>query len=172
MKWHERIVQLVLIKQRLAEVDRDKLWPHHLLAVAATEADIQAVERHLGEAIDPTYRAFLRKAAGWNSFFQAVDLFGPSDLVVGSKWQLGQDALASLEENVIGDMGFDRDELLPIAASPTQLDLFVMAKRESSEPGAVIWIAGYEVDRYPTFADYFDAMVAYNEREVRALMNA
>ena len=59
--------------------------------------------------------------------------------------------------------------ILPIAATPIDLDLFVMARRSTSCPGTVIWLAGREIDRFPDFREYFLAMMDYNRQEVREL---
>ncbi len=47
--WKQFIVDLVRIKQQLAEVDTEGLWEHRLPAVAATEAELAAMEAHIGE---------------------------------------------------------------------------------------------------------------------------
>lgn len=63
--WKRSIVELVAVKQRLAEVDTTGLWKHALPAAAATEAQLRMVEHHIGETLDPVCRAFLRHANGW-----------------------------------------------------------------------------------------------------------
>jgi hypothetical protein len=42
-------------------------------------------------------------------------------------------------------------------------------RRAAAEPGTVVWFAGAEVDRYPTFDDFFLAMIEYNVREIEHL---
>ncbi len=55
-EWKDWVAQMVLIKQAVAEADHEGLWEHRLPRVGATESQLHAVEQHLGEALDPTYR--------------------------------------------------------------------------------------------------------------------
>lgn len=167
--WKKRIVELVLVKQKLAELDAEGLWEHRLPAVAATEAKLRDVETHLGEALDPAYRAFLLRADGWPAFYQSVDLFGSGDLMGGDRFRHAVEMLSYVENAVLAAGQLRRDELLPIAASSVDLDLFVMTRRRATQPGSVIWLAGSEIDRFPSFDEYFLAMMDYNRLEVQHL---
>jgi SMI1 / KNR4 family (SUKH-1) len=167
--WKQRIAQLVLVKQKLAELDTKGLWQYRLPAVAATEAKLKSVEQRLGEALDPAYRAFLLHADGWPAFYQTVDLFGSDDLAGGDRLHRAADMLSYVEEDVLTRGDLRREELLPIAASAVDLDLFVLTKRSAALPGAVVWLAGYEIDRFPSFDEYFMAMIDYNRLEVQNL---
>lgn len=167
MNWKERIVELVLVKQRIDELDESGLWEYRLPGVAATPAQLDAVEAELGEALDPMYRRFLEHAGGWRAFLQTVDLFGPGDLLGGERFRHATQMLGFVEDSVLDAAGFSRGDLLPIAASPVDLDLFVMARPCSPAPGVVLWLAGSEVDRWPNFEEFFLAMVDYNRLEVR-----
>jgi hypothetical protein len=44
-----------------------------------------------------------------------------------------------------------------------------MMRRATPRPGAVIWLAGHEVDRFDDFAEYFASMLEHNRLEVREL---
>jgi hypothetical protein len=167
--WKQRIVELVLVKQKLAELDTKGLWQYRLPAVAATEAKLRAVEAHLGEALDPGYRAFLLHADGWPAFYQSVDLFGSDDLVSSDRYLHAAEMLNFVESAALAASGLRSEELLPIAVSPVDLDLFVMTKQSAPRPGVVVWLAGSEVDRFESFDDYFLAMVDYSRLEVRHL---
>jgi hypothetical protein len=167
--WKQRIVELVLVKQKLAELDTKGLWQYRLPAVAASEAKLEAVEAHLGEALDPAFRAFLLHADGWPAFYQTVDLFGSDDLLGSDRSRHAARMLGYVEPAVLTAGGLRREELLPIAASPVDLDLFVMTRRSASRPGVVVWLAGSEIDRFPSFEEYFLAMVDYNRLEVQHL---
>lgn len=106
---------------------------------------------------------------GWPAFYQTVDLFGSEDLLGGSRFRQGVEKLNYVEEAVLTRAGLRRQELLPIAASSVDLDLFVMTKRSASRPGTVVWLAGSEIDRFAGFDEYFLAMVDYNRMEVQHL---
>src|SRR5689334_282772 len=99
--WKAEIAKLVYVKQALAEVDINKLWPWHLPNPPATAEDIQACEKHVGFALDPMYAAFLRHADGWQGFYHAADLFGTRDLVGGANSKRAQEGLSYIEQNVL-----------------------------------------------------------------------
>jgi hypothetical protein len=170
--WKQRIVELVLVKQKLAELDTKGLWQHRLPAVAATEVKLRAVEAYLGEALDPAYRAFLLHADGWPAFYQSVDLFGSDDLMGSDRSRHAAEMLDFVEDAVLATSRLRREDLLPIAASPVDTDLFVMMRQSASHPGGVVWLAGSEIDRFPSFDEYFLAMVDYNRLEVQHLRSA
>ena len=167
--WKARIVTMVQIKQVIADLDKQGLWQYELPGVAATEEDLRNVERLLGESLDSRYRDFLRHAGGWPAFHQTVDLFGHKDLLGSMRFAHAQSMLEAVEGSVLESAKVKREQLLPIAASPVDLDLFVMTRRSADKPGVVIWIAGTEIDRFPTFDEYFLAMLDYNRAEVQAL---
>jgi hypothetical protein len=163
--WKERIVQMVLIKQRIAELDIKQIWEHHLPRVAASGEQLAAAENALGRPLDPSYREFLIHANGWPAFYQTVDLFGTDDLVGSPEYRQGLDMLAAVEDTVLTQGGLLREELLLVAAARHDLDLFVLARGT----GTVVWIAGSEVDRFDDFGEYFLAMMDYNREEVQDL---
>lgn len=169
MSWKERIVDLVVVKQTMHELAPDGLWEYRLPGVAATSDQLEAVEGHLGEPLDAAYRSFLEHADGWPAFWQTVDLFGPQDLLGSDRFEHAMDMLGFVEEDVLRGAGVSRDELLPIAASPVDLDLFVMTRKSSAAPGRVVWLAGSEIDRWPDFDEFFLAMVDYNRLELQQL---
>jgi hypothetical protein len=165
MNWKEEIVKLVMIKQALAELDKQRVWPHHLPSVAASPESIADAERHLGFALDTHYAEFLRHANGWKGFYQTVDLFGVEDLMGSAKMQ---HALELLE--VMGDAvkasGFNAQDFLPLGVTLLDRDLFVLTKPTSARGGLVIWFSGEEADRFQTFEEFFLAMMDYNREEV------
>lgn len=170
--WRQRIVDLVSIKQAIHERDTKGLWEYRLPGVAASEEQLAEVEAKLGEVLDPGYRSFLSFGDGWPAFYQTVDLFGHADLLGSERFDHASEMLGYVEDSVLESAGFGREELLPIAATPVDLDLFVMTRRSTATPGVVIWLAGYEVDRFPDFDEYFLAMMDYNRRELQNLTRA
>src|SRR6266516_1049237 len=95
--WKRRIVQLVQVKQRLADVDTERLWEYRLPGAAADEEQLAAVEEQLGEPLDPSYRGYLTCGGGWPSLFQTIDLLGAADLLGGPTFELGRQRLSYLE---------------------------------------------------------------------------
>lgn len=160
--WKRRIVEMVAIKQEMRVADRRCLWHYHLPRVAATESQLLAAEKTLGEPIDQCFRRFLGFANGWPAFYQTVDLFGAGDLIGGELFECGQRMLGYLHEVALAESGFSREDLMPIAATPVDLDLFVMVRPSRPKSGTVVWFAGGEIDRFSNFDEFFASMVAYN----------
>jgi hypothetical protein len=167
--WRPEIVRLVGIKQAIDDADTAGLWEYHLPKVGASDEDLEATEQHLGIRLDPDYRAFLGYANGWPSFIQSVDLFGTDDLRGGPRFDLANQMLDAVEPVVFEQSRLERGAVLPIAASTVELDMFVMPVVDDQQVPPVVWLAGYEIDRFPTFDDYVLAMIEYNERELAAL---
>ena len=120
----------------------------------------------LGFELDPMYRAFLAQANGWVGFFQRNDLFGTSDLVGGVRHEGATTLLMSIE-NISEITDYEPGELLPIAVSQSDIDIFVLTKPCSKSPGKVLWLAGELIDTFPNFDEYYLAMVDYNRREIQ-----
>ena len=170
--WKEQIVTMVYVKQALHEVDESNLWPWHLPNVATTEEQLKVVEEYLGHNLDSRYKLFLKQADGWQGFYQTVDLFGTEQLLGGSKMSYATMLLDVLdEESVLKASGFAKNDLLPIAVTTSDKDLFVITCPHSVNPGVVIWFAGYEIDRFPSFDEYFLAMIDYNRADYQDLLN-
>ena len=160
--WRNMIVAMVYVKQELMKLDVEGIWPHHLPELAASEERLRKIEAYLGYRLDQDYREFLKMADGWKGFCQTVDLFGTQEFAGSSIMEYAKTMLEAIEDNVIKSSGFLREDLLPIAATRFDRDLFVMAIPTSHSPGTVIWFAGEEIERYPSFTKYFLEMVKYN----------
>jgi len=167
--WRPEIVHLVGIKQAIDDADTRGLWEYHLPKVRVSDEEIDAVERHLGIRLDPDYRGFLRYANGWPSFIQAVNLFGTEDLRGSPTFAYANQMLDAVEPIVYEQTGLERGAVLPIAATTEDLHMFVMPVVDGQQVPPVVWLAGYEIDRFPSFDDYVLAMIEYNARELAAL---
>lgn len=168
MDWVKEIAIAVLVKRKVAEADVEHIWNHALPSVAAVEREIGDVEARLGFSLDTEHRAFLLHANGWDWFFQSVDVFGTSDFLEGPRCQRAEELLKSLES--LSDLcGFNRDELLPIAVSRFNTDVFAISTSRSHSPGTVFWFAGQVIDTFPSFSEWFLSMVDYNRGEYQAL---
>lgn len=154
--WRPWIVELVAIKSSIHEHDRDGMWEFHYPRVGATDERLSQVEATLGFGLESSYRSFLRFADGWPWFYQSVTLFGTRELLGGELAPIG-----------IGERG---QSLTPIAASVCDRDVFAMRVRDGVMGPAVVWLAGEEVDRFPSFEEYFASMLAYNRLELEDLL--
>lgn len=164
--WKKEIAIAWYVQNETAKLDTKCLWEYCLPRVAATESALAATETLLGSSLDPRYREFLGFANGWRNFFQRVDLFGTVEL---------QDAhLLRRVRLLLQEVRFDSpipnnirvEEMLPIGYSPRQSDIFVIANPITAG-GTVIWVAGYEIQRFSTFDEFFLAMVDYNRLRLR-----
>ncbi|MFC0236621.1 SMI1/KNR4 family protein [Fictibacillus phosphorivorans] len=169
MNWKDRIVDLILVKQELMRQDIERIWPYHFPEVGATEKSLQDLEEELGYKLDFTYRSFLQHANGWKGFYQTVDLFGTEELKDPTKNEYAERLLTVIDDQVLKESGVIRSELLPIAATEYDKDLFVLCLPNSAKPGEILWFAGEEIDRFEDFSEFFLSMIEYNREEVLAL---
>jgi len=166
--WRKQIAIAHLVKQQVAELDVDGLWPHHFPEVAASQEKIERVEEILGECLDARYREFLLFADGWKGFYHSVDLFGTDDLVGGLRLEIAKSLIEALQPLEIVS-GVFKEGVMPIAVSQHSIDVFVIGRRNAPVPGEVLWFAGQLIDRFPNFDEFFLAMVDYNREEAKAL---
>jgi hypothetical protein len=167
MDWHSEIAKGVLVHQRLRELDTRGIWKYPLPAAPATGAEIAAAEQKLGYRLDERYRQFLQHANGWRSFFQDVDIFGTEDLTGGEVMDAAMAQLAAIDPGTFKDnVGVEMAAMLPVGASTRQPDMFLLGLPRSSVPGAVIWFAGYLIERFPSFDEFYLTMLDYNRRQI------
>ena len=163
--WREEIAIAWHIKNETAKLDTEGLWEYPLPRIAATEQQLAEAEASIGHKLDPRYRQFLSFANGWKSFYQDVRLFDTDELSDSALIE-GEDL--SLRESVPEGRKMknaNANDLLPIAMSTTDRDLFVIGRPGSPVDGQVFWLSGGEIDRFASFDDYFLAMVDYNRLE-------
>ena len=168
MDWRLDIVTAVTVDQALMRVDVDGLWEYSLPELRASEQEIADAEKRLGFRLPEQYRSFLQYANGWQYFYQDVNIFGTGELLAGELHDEAEELLEVAKE-VLPPLEYDLDCFFPIAASMTQIDLFVIGKVGSPWEGQVIWIAGDIIDEYESFLEYFRSMVAYNKLEAEEL---
>ncbi|MBT2442871.1 SMI1/KNR4 family protein [Streptomyces sp. ISL-36] len=125
--------------------------------------------RRLGHELDSAYVSFLREADGWPALMQDVDLFGTGELLGSPALATARSLVKTLEPEHLANSGLDPEALLPIAASSTTIDFFVMSVVRGGAPAPVIWIAGAEVERYASFTDFFRRMIDENLSEAESL---
>jgi hypothetical protein len=169
-QWKKDIAIAFLVKQRIWELDQGRLWPFHYPELAATEAELIAVEEQLGYPLASEYRLFLSCANGWQCFYQRVDLFGTAELLGGLRMSAAMELLGWLEEDVLPFCGYSQADLLPIAISRDDLTLFCLTKPSHPRPGQVLWFSGKLIETFPDFREFFLAMCDYNRKEVGYLL--
>ena len=167
--WEDRLGMLLMVRGDMYTVDVNQLWEYHVPEPAAAEHEVLFVQDKLGVKLSQDYIDFLCHANGWKCFYQRVDLFGTYDLcgdLLCSAYRMLNIELMSNGE--LHDFG---QSLLPVALSRDDKDLFVLVVAEGESFGSVFWLAGGEVERFASFADFFDAMIEYNNADLLDLLS-
>jgi hypothetical protein len=170
--WKAEIATLVYVKQALADADKRSLYPHHFPKVPADLSELRECERALGFRLEPDHATFLLSANGWDGFLQTTDLFGTHDFLGSDRYRAAASLLADYETRAFADTGVSKDVLFPIDASQLDGDIFAMVKSNLSAPSQVFWFAGYEIDRYPSFSEFFIAMIDHNKLAFQKLQQS
>ncbi len=168
MDWKRELVIAHLVKQKIAEVDVERVWEHTLPEVAASEEQLRSLEAQLGYELDPQHREFLLHANGWRAFEQRIDVFGVDDFVGGTRANRAAALIDSLED-LEPLCGFGKSDMLPIAVSSDDIDVMVMTRPNTTTPGKVLWLAGGLIETFVGFDEWFLAMVDYNREEYQRL---
>lgn len=164
--WPTRIVELVRLKERIARVDVDRIFPYTLPAVAAPPARVDAFEAHTGLTLDPGHRSFLQAADGWPAFFETQDLLSVEQLAGGPHRDAFTAWMESAPPQALAE-GYSAATLLPIAvdlemplfAAMPVVDGRVASQVLSMDPSGII-------DDFDSFEAYFDSTIAYTQRNL------
>jgi hypothetical protein len=172
--WKKEIVTIVMIKQALARVDKRNLYPHHLPKIRASEKKIEDCESALGFCLNDEHRDFLLHADGWDGFVLSTNLFGCPDFLGSGRYREAQSVMDTWEAKMFCSLGGSRHDFFPIAYSELDRDLFTMRVSDGKALPAVFWTAEpskfwtaeREVDRFPSFHEFFLSMADYNRLAV------
>lgn len=167
--WKKLIVILVHIRSQLMEADKERLWEYHLPCLATTEDEIGKIQEKMHICLSEEYKMFLLCANGWPCFYQMVDLFGTNELISGKMSHAWKMLSYECENNK--ELLEMKNYLLPVAASRTDMDLFVMVLKKGKQFGEIIWLAGGVIDRFETFTDFFKSMIEYNKLDLEDAKN-
>ena len=155
MNWKKELAVAQLVKLKLHAADAQGLWPFFPPNPPASEEQVRAVEKQLGVEVDPDLADFLRTANGWSAFCHCFDLFGSDDFGSGPRWVRAKELLETVDHRPFGD------DVYHVAVSADDIDLFVLVP-QAGDVGKVVWFAGGVIDEFPSFAEFFLAMVDYN----------
>lgn len=157
-----------LVKQKLAQVDVDHLWENTLPEVAASKEQLESLERRIGYSLHPMHREFLLHANGWRAFKSQIDVLSVEDLIDGDRAVRVLDLIESLEP-LVNICGLQKNDLMPIAVSSSDIDVFMIAGPHTEVAGKVFWFAGGLVDTFENFDEWFLAMVEYIKEDYRII---
>lgn len=165
--WKAEISRIVYWKQIAAQHDKNHALPWHLPKVGASQEEVRRAENALGVAVPDQLKELLQLVNGWPGFYISVDLFGAKDFIEGRSQAVM--ARPDLQEFIL-EMDLNCKDVFAIGASELESDVFICVSAMSPRlPGNVIWFAGEEIDTYPSVAEFFSAMVGYNERIAQKL---
>lgn len=164
--WPTRIVELVRVKERIASLDVDRIFPYTLPAVAASSARLDELEEGTGLILDPGHRSFLESANGWPAFFETQDLLSVEQLAAGAHRDVFTAWMQSAPPQAVAE-GYSAATLLPIAvdlemplfAAMPVVDGRVASQVLSMDPSGII-------DAFDSFEEYFDSTIAYTRRNL------
>jgi hypothetical protein len=156
------ISRIAYWKQFAADHDKTGALPWHLPKVGARPDQILKAQEIVGFEFPADYAQLLSLANGWKAFLVLTDLFGTDDFLNGRH-------VAAMERRELRlfteSIGVASGDVVVIGASDFDLDVFLLVSPHSKVlPGGVIWFVSEEVDRYPSFSEFFSAMVNYNAR--------
>lgn len=158
--WPVLIGWLLKAKQEINERDPEKLQPFTNPRLAATEAEIVALEGRIGERIDEHYRNFLLHANGWPNVYFNLGFFGIEEFDGGGNWDIVNELLAGYDVGgQLSDTGLDVRGVMPIAAGEGMRDLIVIAREGWKAAGTVVWVDGGEIHREENFTEFFKTLI-------------
>jgi hypothetical protein len=161
------IARIAYWKQFATDYDKLGAYPRHSPRFGARPDQILAAQEIIGFEFPADYAEFLSLANGWKAFCVLTDLFGTDDFSVGRHVaEMERPELRLFTEKI----GLASDTFVVIGASDFDLDVFLLfAPQSKLLPGGVLWFASEEIERYPSFSEFFSAMVNYNARVAQRL---
>jgi hypothetical protein len=166
--WKMEIVSTVMAKQTITSLDKGNAFQLTIPKLAASEQAIHGAEMRLGFEFDDDYAAFLGHGDGWDFFaLSDGDLFSTSDYPEGRRYQEALRIMNLIaKEGALQDTDIGLDDVFPFCASRHSSDIYLMKKRHIQGNLRVYWFAGYLVDSFPSFLDFFRSMRAYDLRNI------
>lgn len=163
--WHELVSRAEQVNLAISEADVNRTWLYGGPSPGADPAELATLDAVLGGPLAPDYQQFLTISNGWDGFYSDVDLFGCADFPFSPPLAFVWMMIDAIEEGSGGLVSYPWSSWIPIGVSREECDFFLLQRPLGNEPGgAVVWLsAGQEVERYDTFAEFFEAMIAFNE---------
>ncbi|MFP7761261.1 hypothetical protein [Marisediminicola sp. LYQ85] len=148
------------MKERIAQLDVDRIFPFTIPAVAALSSRLDEYEERTGLVLDPGHRSFLEAADGWRAFFETQDLLSVEQLAAGEHREVFTAWIETAPPQALA-AGYSAATLLPIAvdlempmfAAMRVIDGRVASEVLSLDPSGIL-------DEYASFEEYFDSRIA------------
>lgn len=162
---YEKINELKEIKAEMKKNDINNIWEYYDPNPPANDEKIASI-KDKGIVLDNEIIEFWKICNGWNCFYQMVDLFGTTD-IFSEKMNY---ANTILKIEIDNQNEFENGQLMPIAISREDMDIFAYVKYGNSA-GKIIWYAGGEIERFASFSDFFAHMIEYCRADMNDLCN-
>ena len=94
-----------------------------------------------------------------------VSFLGTKELLSSEITDMAKEIL-EIECSFDEQLEFRKEELLPIAVDEYGSDLFVLTPPVNDKNGMVIWFAGGEIERFPSFEVFRDTILQYMNDEL------
>lgn len=155
------IEEHVILKQEMEKIDKDKLWEYYMPNDPADEETVKESLSKLGVNIPNELIELYQVLNGWDCFFQMVDLFSLSDYF-SDKMNYAKTILHTILEY---QEEFEINDLLPIAVSRDDIDVFVLVVGGKSF-GQVIWFAGGIIERFDSIRFFLTEMLKLSKATI------
>lgn len=149
------INELMTLKDNMKKIDINNVFEYYSPNPPADNKKIEMFKKH-NIFDDSEILSFYQKCNGWKCFYQMVDLFGTEDYFTDKITY----ADVILKEVLKYQDEFTDQQVVPIAISQDDMDIFVLVK-EGKCKGNIIWFAGGEIERFSSFKDFFAKMTEY-----------
>ena len=169
MIWSDLISDNLMVREEMRRLDSIGLWPYLPPRAPLSQSGIDSLERSVGFALDPGYRSFLGCADGWPAFYQSLRLFGSVELNSGDALLRARELLDVAAAGGAESIAPGSDGFTIVAAAQADIDLFLMPLKAGVQMSPVIWLAGREIERFASFVEFFEAMVAHNRADLADL---
>ncbi|MFE1560101.1 hypothetical protein ACFW6V_34555 [Streptomyces sp. NPDC058734] len=163
--WRQIVERFAQLTRQIAAADVNEIWNYGPELPGATPSKIEECEASQPAPLNSDHKKMLAATDGWQGFYHDVDLFGTDDFVQNEKIEKAWQILEAASEGSGGLISADRRKHIPIAAASFDIDVFVL----ELESGVVRWIAGQEIEVFPSIIAFFEGMLHYNEESLAAL---
>ncbi|RKT07552.1 hypothetical protein BX286_5615 [Streptomyces sp. 3211.6] len=163
--WRQTVERFSRLTNEMAAADVNEIWNYGPPNPGATPTEIGECREIVPGLLVAGHVQLLTVANGWPGFYHDVDLFGTDDFIRGEKLQKAWELLEAADQGSGGLLSIDRAKFLPIAAAQFDIDCFVLGL----ETGVVRWIAGQEIETFPSIAAFVEGMIRYNEETLTEL---
>jgi hypothetical protein len=160
--WKLAIVMNFWQRQQAEIWKSGHVFPMGAPKVRASNEAIAQAELATAFRFPEDYKDFLRHADGWPAFCENMDLFGTPDYLSGEANRLLERHAAAIQ--FMHGLGFGRDDYIAVGGARKGQNLFLLLSADNPRsPGEVIWYNDEQLDRCPSFSEFFSSMIAFNE---------